>query len=194
MSSKHFSLLRLVLAAMFFSLALTLPFLTGQIPEIGGALCPMHLPVLLSGFFCGPWYGLTVGLTAPLVRSLWLGMPPLLTAVAMCFELAAYGFFAGFLYCVLPKRRSSIYLALGSAMLLGRLVWGTVRAVLYGIGLSAFGWQAFLAGAFLEAIPGILLQLVLIPILVMALNRAFPRFAEDSRLGRAGRPSASRKD
>lgn len=42
---------RLVLAAMFLALALVLPFITGQLPQIGNALCPMHFPVLLCGFF-----------------------------------------------------------------------------------------------------------------------------------------------
>ena len=61
-------ILRLVFAAMFLALAYVMPFLTGQIPEIGSMLCPMHIPVLLCGFICGwPW-GLLVGLIAPLLR------------------------------------------------------------------------------------------------------------------------------
>ena len=67
---------RLVYSALFLALALLLPFLTGQIPQIGSALNPMHIPVLLCGFVCGwPW-GLAVGLIAPLLRHLLFGMPP----------------------------------------------------------------------------------------------------------------------
>ena len=81
---KRVSVIELVLGALFLALALVLPFLTGQIPEIGSMLCPMHLPVLICGFVCGwPW-GLAVGFIAPLLRSLTLGMPPLFpTAICM---------------------------------------------------------------------------------------------------------------
>lgn len=162
----------MVLAAMFLALALILPFLTGQIQQIGNALCPMHIPVLLCGFFCGPWYALVVGLIAPLLRFLLFGMPPLMPiGIAMCFELATYGLMAGLLYKWLPKKKLCIYIALIGAMLCGRVVWGVVRVILLGLGQSEFGWEAFMAGAFLNAIPGIILQIVLIPIIVMALER-----------------------
>lgn len=171
MTSKS-KLYRLVLAALFLALALLLPFLTGQIRQIGNALCPMHIPVLLCGFFCGPWYGLTVGILAPLLRFALFGMPPLVPmGISMSLELATYGLLAGVLYRVLPKKKANIYFALLAAMLAGRLVWGASRTVFYGLGSYEFGWKAFLAGAFLNAIPGIVLQILLIPILVMALER-----------------------
>ena len=171
MSSGN-KLFRMVLAAMFLAVALVLPFLTGQIPQIGGALCPMHIPVLLCGFFCGPWYALAVGAAAPLLRFALFGMPPLMpTGIAMCFELAAYGFAAGLLHRLLPKKKPYIYVALIGAMLAGRVVWGAARVILYGLGKSPFGWTAFLSGAFLNAVPGIAVQLVLIPVLVMALEK-----------------------
>jgi len=170
--SANNKLYRLVLAAMFLALAMVLPFLTGQIREIGKALCPMHIPVLLCGFFCGPWYGLAVGLIAPYLRFALFGMPALLpTGVGMSFELAAYGAVAGFLYQKLPKKKSSVYIALLSAMISGRIVWGIVRTLMFGFGGYEFGWAAFIGGAFLNAIPGIILQLVLVPILVMALEK-----------------------
>lgn len=162
----------MVLAAMLLALALVLPFLTGQLQQTGNMLCPMHIPVLICGFFCGPWYGLAVGFTAPLLRFALFGMPPLLpVGIPMSFELAAYGFTSGFLYRRLPKKKPYIYVSLIGAMLLGRAVWGTARVVLYGLGKSDFGWKAFVSGAFLNAIPGIILQIVLIPILVMVLSK-----------------------
>lgn len=170
--NKHKSLYHLILAAMFLALAMVLPFLTGQIKEFGNALCPMHIPVLLCGFFCGPWYGLAVGAIAPLLRFVLFGMPPIMpTGVAMCFELAAYGFAAGMLYKLLPKKIPYIYVSLIGAMLIGRAVWGCAMLVLTGLGKADFGWSAFLAGAFTNAIPGIILHIVLIPILVMALKK-----------------------
>lgn len=172
MSSKKSNFYQMVLAAMFLALALILPFFTGQIPQIGNALGPMHIPVLLSGFFCGPWYGLVVGFIAPLLRFLLFGMPPIMpTGIAMCFELATYGLVTGLLYKVLPKKNGYVYVSLISAMLVGRIVWGIARVILYGLGRSSFGWAAFMSGAFINAIPGIVVHIILIPILVITLKQ-----------------------
>ena len=96
-------IVKITLSGMFLGLALVLPFLTGQIPEIGSMLCPMHIPVLLCGYLCGGTWGLIVGLMAPLLRSMIFGMPPMFpTAVCMAFELAIYGLSAGVLYRMLP--------------------------------------------------------------------------------------------
>ena len=171
-TSKQTPLLRLVYAAVCLALCMILPFLTGQIPEIGSMLSPMHIPVLLAGFLCGPWWAAAVGVIAPLLRHVWLGMPPLLTAIAMCFELATYGLVSGLLYARLPKKTFGIYAALIAAMAAGRVVWGLAMVVITGLSGSAFTWAAFLAGAFLNAIPGIILHIVLIPVLVLALRRA----------------------
>lgn len=169
---KNNSIFTMVLAAIFLALAYVLPFFTGQIPEIGSMLCPMHIPVLLCGFICGwPW-GLAVGLIAPLLRSVILGMPPLFpTAVCMAFELAAYGTMTGLFYKWLPKKKGFIYVSLISAMIVGRLVWGFAMMVCMGIKGGNFGVTAFLTGAVTNAIPGLVLQIVLIPILVMRLER-----------------------
>lgn len=166
------NLKNLILSAMFLALAFVLPFLTGQIPQIGSMLCPMHIPVLLCGFFCGAPWGLAVGFLAPIFRSLIFGMPPMFpTAVCMAFELATYGFIAGLLYSKLPRNRSSVYLSLISAMVIGRVVWGLMMMLCMGIKGSAFGISAFIAGAVTGAIPGIILQLVLIPVLVISLQK-----------------------
>ena len=134
MSSKHKNLRQLILAAMFLTLALALPFLTGQIPQVGSALCPMHIPVLLCGFFCGPWYALAVGLVAPLLRFALFGMPPPMpTGIAMCFELATYGFVSGLLYKLLPGKKVFTYVTLIAAMLAGRIIWGIARVILAGL-------------------------------------------------------------
>ncbi len=163
----------LVFAALCLALCMVLPLLTGQIPQIGSMLCPMHIPVLLCGFICGwPW-GLAVGAIAPILRFLLFGMPPIYpTAIAMAFELAAYGAVSGILYRVLPKKPWSIYVALIAAMLVGRLVWGAAMMVLLGVKGGTFTLQEFLAGAFLKAWPGIILHIVLIPPIVMALKKA----------------------
>ena len=96
---------KLTYSALYLAIALVLPFLTGQIPEIGSMLCPMHIPALLCGFVCGwPW-GLAVGFVSPLLRSLLFGMPTAYTAAAMAFELAAYGAVSGILYRIFPPQK-----------------------------------------------------------------------------------------
>ena len=170
------SLYRTVLAALFLALAYVMPFLTGQIPEIGAMLCPLHIPVILCGFFCGWQWGIAVGITAPLLRSLMLGMPPLFpTAVCMAFELAAYAVVAALMHKHLPRKRPFVYLSLITAMLAGRIIWGIAMLVCMGLSGGTFTLGAFVAGAFVNAVPGIIVQLVLIPILVMTLDRRYRR-------------------
>lgn len=163
----------LSLAAMFTAVGLVLPFFTGQIPQVGSMMLPMHIPVLLCGLICGWKYGLMVGFVLPLMRSFLFGMPPPFpTAAAMAFELAAYGFLSGYLYnrskwkCVI-----ALYRCLIAAMIGGRLVWGAVMVLFTGLGGSGFTWAMFLGGAFFNAIPGIILQLFFIPAMMVALDK-----------------------
>lgn len=170
---KKQSTRKLVFAALFLALGLVLPFLTAQIPQVGSMLLPMHLPVLLCGFVCGWPYGLLVGAVTPLLRSMLFSMPPLYpTAVAMAFELAAYGLLAGLFYKLLPKKPVYVYVSLILAMLGGRVVWGLVQMILMSLVAQPFTWQIFMAGAFGNALPGIAVQLVLIPVIVLALRSA----------------------
>lgn len=162
---------KMILSAFFLALGLVMPFITGQIPEIGSMLLPMHIPVLICGFVCGWKYGGLVGVIVPLMRSVIWGMPPIMTAISMAFELATYGMVTGFLYKRLPKNKVLLYAELVVAMILGRVVWGAVSIVIYGIQGNTFSWQIFMGGALLNAIPGIILQIVLVPVLVMALQR-----------------------
>ena len=163
----------LVYAAAYLALCLVLPFITGQIPEIGKRLSPMHIPVFLCGFICGwPW-GLAVGFIAPLLRSVLFGMPALYPdAVCMAFELATYGAVSGLLYRLLPRKTVNIYLTLIVSMILGRCVWGLARFSMAGFSTTTFPAEAFLAGAVLNAIPGIILHIILIPVLIAAMQKA----------------------
>ena len=84
---------------MFLGIGQVLPFITGQIPQIGAMLSPMHLPILLCGYSCGPLTGALVGFVCPLLRSVLFGMPKMFpTAIAIAFELCTYGTVAGVLY------------------------------------------------------------------------------------------------
>lgn len=162
-----------VLSAMFLAIGIILPFFTSHIKEIGDTLLPMHIPAMLCGFICGPWYGLAVGFLIPVLKSVISSMPPIYpNAVWMALELATYGFVTGFLYR-LKKKPSMLYtyICLITAMLAGRIVWGVAKAVLLSIGGKAFGISAFVAGGFVDAIPGIIIQLVLIPVLLKVLDK-----------------------
>lgn len=162
----------MVLAALFLALGLIMPFLTMQVREIGSMLLPMHIPVLICGFVCGWKYGLLVGFITPLLRSFIFTMPLMYpNAVGMAFELAAYGAIVGLLYYILHNSKLRIYLSLLISMFAGRLVWGVVMTILSGINKSTFSWQMFVGGALINAIPGIILQLVLIPILIFTLEK-----------------------
>lgn len=162
-----------ILAAMFMAIGLFLPFLTGQIQQIGNMLLPMHLPVFLCGLICGWKWGLGIGALLPFVRFALFGMPVLYPiGIAMAFELATYGLVAGALYahskwqCI-----RALYRCLIIAMLAGRVVWGIAEVCLLGLGPDGFTWQMFIGGAFLNAIPGIVLQLIAVPAIMAALNR-----------------------
>ena len=158
---------KLVYASLFLALALALPFLTGQIPQIGAMLTPMHFPVLLCGYLCGWQWGMVVGFAAPLLRSVLFGMPVMYPmAVCMALELATYAAVSGILYLSLPRKRCFLYVSLAVAMISGRLVWGLTRFLCAGLDPDAFGLSAFWAGAVGMSIPGILLQLVIVPVLV----------------------------
>ena len=162
---------KLTTAAACLALAYVLPFITGNIPGIGKALAPMHIPVLLCGFLCGPLYGLAVGACAPILRSLTIGMPPIFPkGIAMALELAVYGLMTGLLYKLFPKKPVYIYISLFISMICGRLVWGAARFALAGFSATAFPLSAFIAGAITDAIPGIIVQIVVIPVVMIAVE------------------------
>ena len=164
----HNKLLKMILAALFLALAYVMPFLTGQIPEVGSRLCPMHLPVLLCGFICGPVWGVVVGAIAPILRSCTLGVPFFYpNALCMAFELAAYGAMAGVMHKLLPRKKPFIYCSLLISMIAGRIVWGIAMFVCLAINGGSFTFAAFIAGALTNAIPGIIVQIVIVPIIVM---------------------------
>lgn len=167
------SVYRLAQAAMFLALGMLLPFVTGQIPQIGTMLLPMHIPVFLCGLICGWKYGMIVGFILPLLRSAVFGMPVMFPmAVSMSLELMTYGFVAGFCY-----QRSGchgirvLYRSLLFAMLCGRLVWGMVQCFLLGMTGQMFTLRMFLTGAFIQAIFGIVLHLLVVPAIMIAGKR-----------------------
>lgn len=175
-TSKKQELLRLISAALFLALGMVLPFLTMQIKEIGDSLLPMHLAVMLCGILCGEYYGAAVGFILPFLRAVSFGMPPIYpNAIWMAFELATYGFVIGILYAKLPIKNelARIYTSLICSMLAGRIVWGAAKSVLLGLSDKTFTFTLFWVQGFIDAVPGIILQLILIPIIVKIINKYY---------------------
>ncbi len=165
---KKTNVYRLSLSGMFLALVFVLPLLTGQIPQLGEKFCPMHIPVFLCGYLCSGIWGLAVGFVGPLLRSFIVGVPaPLFPkAVSIAFELATYGFVSGTLYRLLPKKKSNLYLSLILSMVAGRLVRAAVQFICVGLNASEFDFSAFFTVVVVNAVPGIIIQLLLIPVLV----------------------------
>ena len=165
---KRTKIKKVVLSAMFLAIGIVLPFITGQIKEIGDTLLPMHIPVMLAGFICRWQWGLVIGLILPFLRSALFSMPPMFpNAIWMAAELATYGAVTGIVY----SKSRKVYISLILAQLSGRVVWGVTKGVLLGFGGETFTLGAFVAGGFLDAIPGIILQLILIPVILEFINR-----------------------
>ena len=152
------------MSGLFLAMALLLPFITASDPKLGSVFLPMHIPVMLCGFICGPFWGLVIGAVAPLLRSMLFSAPILYpSAVIMCAELATYGLICGLLQKHLHGKLIPTYAALIGAMVGGRIVWGIASFVIQRSLGNPFGWQAFFGTAFVTAIPGIILQLVIVP-------------------------------
>jgi len=172
------NLTKLVLAGLFLALGILLPHIIAANQQLGIALLPMHLPVLLCGFVCGWQYGLIVGFITPLLNSFLFGMPPIIPiALAMAFELAAYGVVTGLMFKWLPRKNDASYLvasyaSLLTAMIAGRVVWGLAMLTILGIRGGVFTWNDFISGVFLSSVPGIVIQLLLIPAILLALKKA----------------------
>lgn len=168
-ASKRFSVRNLILTSLFICLGVLIPYITGHAAGIpGNILLPMHLPVLLCGFICGWQYGAVCGLITPLVSSLLTAMPPLWPMLPiMACELLIYGVISGLTY---RKFKWNIYASLITAMAAGRVVYGLIFALLTTVSTQPIK-AAGVGAAIITGIPGILIQLVFIPILVKAVEQ-----------------------
>lgn len=171
--TKNYRINNTVLAAIFLSIGFILPIFTSQIKEIGDTLLPMHIPVMLCGLICGKNFGFFIGFILPFLRGVVFGMPPIYpNAIWMAIELATYGFVIGFVYSHIKRKNiMNIYISLLCAMITGRIAWGISKAILLGLNNTAFPFSVFIAGGFIDAIPGIIIQLILIPLIMEILNK-----------------------
>ncbi len=163
---------KMVTTALLMAVGVVLPVSLHMVPSAGSVLLPMHIPVLLCGLLCGPLWGLACGLLTPVLSCLFTGMPPLAYLPGMVCELAVYGLAGGLLmrYVNTHSRVADIYISLLGAMLAGRVVFGVLNAVIFVAG--AYSLQVWVVAAFVTALPGIVIQLVLLPAIVLALQKA----------------------
>lgn len=174
-------LIRLVTAGFMLALGILLPQIFGRVQFLGTAFLPMHLPVLLCGAVCGGIYGGAVGALVPLICSMLFSMPPIYpTAVAMAIELCAYGLLIALFY---RKLRWNIYPALLVSMLGGRAVNGLANWLLLGIQGKGYTLTVFFTACFVQGLPGILLQITLVPVIVLILQKT--GFIERKKLSHA---------
>lgn len=170
---KRETLNKLIISAMFLAIGMVLPSITMQIREIGNMLLPMHIPVMLCGVICGPLYGGAIGVILPIFRSLIFSQPNMYpNAVAMSVELCVYGVVIGLMYILTKRIRGGIFISLITSMLVGRIIWGLISPVLYYLNGSVFTLEIFIIRAFVEALPGIIVQLILIPTIILSLKKA----------------------
>jgi len=159
---------KLTFAGLFLALAVLIPMIFHLTGIAGQIFLPMHIPVILCGFICGKKYGLLVGAVAPLINTLILGMPVLYPiGIGMVFELAAYGFFAGWLF----EKSKRVIPALIGAMILGRIVRIAATYLITVPFGATFIFKGILTAIFITSIWGIIIQIVLIPLVLTAYSR-----------------------
>ncbi len=164
--------LRLVMSALFLSVSIVLPMVISMgNPQLGQTFLPMHLPIMLCGIVCGTPYGIVVGLIAPLLKSVITGLPVITSAISMAFELATYGGMCGMLYKAFPKKIGYIYPNLLFSMIIGRIVNGAVQYLILTASDNDFILKSFITLTTINALPGIVIQLALIPLIVLALRK-----------------------
>ncbi len=162
------SLNKLVLSGLFIALGIIVPMVFHTFSLSGSVFLPMHIPVLLCGLICGWQYGLAAGILVPLFGSMLTGMPPIFpVATVMAFELGTYGLVSG----LLSNKKWNVVLSLIAAMLAGRVVMGLANIVFLGLAGKAYAFSAFISGAFITALPGIIIQLILIPVFMTTLKK-----------------------
>ena len=163
---------KLVITAMFVAIGIVLPLAFHTIPNAGRIFLPMHIPVLLCGLVIGFPYGLACGIITPLLSSLITAMPPAAMLPAMVCELAAYGTVSSLLMRYVPIKNifTRTYISLIVAMLVGRMLFGVLNAVIFLAG--SYSMQMWVTAAFITALPGVAIQIVIIPVIVLALQKS----------------------
>lgn len=162
---------KLVLASVCTALCVVLPMAFHTFPGGGNVFLPMHIPVLLCGLMCTWPYGLVCGLLGPALSCLLTQMPPVAYLPSMMVECAVYGCVAGAMMQLVHTKKVylDLYISMTTAMVAGRVVAGIAKALIFAPGTPMFAW---VTTSLVEGVPGIAIQLALLPTIVYALMRA----------------------
>jgi niacin transporter len=172
MVKKMFSTKNMVITALLIAIGIVLPMAFHTVPQAGRIFLPMHIPILICGLICGIPFGIAAGIITPILSHLFTGMPPAVFLPAMILELAAYGASSALLMQFLPVKNlyARTYISLIGAMLFGRVFFGIMNALIFSVG--EYSMQMWLTAAFVTALPGIAIQIVIIPAIIIALQKA----------------------
>lgn len=156
---------------MCLAMGIILPQAFHMVPNAGNIFLPMHIPVLVCGFICGPLYGLLVGLLTPLISHLIFSMPSTMMLGQMLVELSIYGLCQGILSKVIKIKNQmiNIYVILIISMLIGRIAYGLTNALIFKVG--SYSLNIWLASAFITSLPGIIIQLLTVPLIINAIRK-----------------------
>ena len=136
--------------------------LSGTGAMLGSTFLPMHIPVFMAGFLGGPVAGLVTGVVSPLLSFAISGMPAAAMLPFMMAELAGYGLVSG----LLIKVKMPVFFKLLIAQVGGRVLRAiAILAAVYGFGSQTVQLSQ-IWNIVLPALPGILLQWALIPLLL----------------------------
>lgn len=167
--TQHTKTLKLCTGALLLAAGILLPqvfhMIGGQ--AMGGMFLPMHLPVFVAGLLLGPFYGCAIGVITPIISFFVTTMPPAAKLPFMLIELATYGLMAG----LLRKKNLNIYISLILAQIAGRLA--NALALVCATYLFHLEVPAVITvgTAVVTGIPGLIIQLVLVPAVVILIER-----------------------
>ncbi|MCD4711656.1 MAG: ECF transporter S component [Clostridiales bacterium] len=161
----------LILSGVFIALGLVLPIAFHMFGGAGPIFLPMHIPVLIGGFFLSPMLALSVGVLTPMLSGIITGMPPIFPMMPiMMLELGIYGLTISVVKNNVTKNP---YIALLASMILGRVAAGFMVFVLSTFFAAKLPSAIiFITTSVTTGIPGIIIQLIIIPIVVIALNKS----------------------
>ncbi len=161
---------KIIITSLFIAMGVVLPLCFHMIPSGGNIFLPMHLPVILGGMVVGPFYGILIGILTPTISHLLTSMPPAAVYPGMMLELISYAFFSGLFVKVIKTKNNILnaYLALIPSMLIGRIVSGLTNAFIFQAG--KYNFHTWITLSFVTSLPGIIIQLAIIPALYVFIN------------------------
>lgn len=161
-----------IITAVCIALCVVFPMAFHSIPQAGIIYCPMHIPVLICGLICAPQYAAVCGISGVLLSSVLTGMPPVAMLPSMLVELTCYALISSLLMKFVHTKKSALdlYISLAGALVIGRVIAGIVKALIFARGeITIASWAT---AYFVTCLPGIIMQIILVPVVYATLIKA----------------------